>query len=55
MLGLIFSYLTVIYSIYFGLYQRKNHVGYVYKHLKHAKMYTDKCSLFLINTYNSPI
>ena len=29
-LGLIFSYLTVIYSIYFGFYQGKNHVGYVY-------------------------
>ena len=30
MLGLIFSYLTVIYSICFGPYQRKNHVGYDY-------------------------
>ena len=29
-LGLFFSYLTVIYSIYFGFYQGKNHVGYVY-------------------------
>ena len=30
MVGPSFSYLTVIYSIYFGLYQRKNHLGYVY-------------------------
>ena len=29
-LGLIISYLTVIYSIYFGFGQGKNQVGYVY-------------------------
>ena len=37
MLGLIFSYLTVIYSIYFGPCQRKNHVGYVYNTLSMQK------------------